>query len=158
MRYVYVFGLVVATVAAFGGQAARAQTDCESARCAVQAAIDQECPCTTASNHGRHVSCVAHVVNRLAKTQTVPTSCKGKITRCAARSVCGKSGFVTCQVPTDTCDLTTGTCVGDATIVCTTNLDCGSRCSTKRDAQHCADAGGTVGGGTSCCAACGTVP
>jgi len=70
MRYGYLFGLAVGAVVALGGQAVRAQTDCGSARCAVQAAIDQECPCTTALNHGRHVSCVAHVVNRLSRDNT----------------------------------------------------------------------------------------
>jgi hypothetical protein len=154
----YLFGVTVLALVASGGQTARAQTDCEAARCAVQTAIDQQCPCSTATNHGRHVSCVAHVVNQLAKDMTVPTNCKGKITRCAARSICGKTGFVTCQVPTSTCDLTTGTCVDDATIACSTDLDCGSRCSTKSSAQHCMDVGGTVGAGTTCCAACATTP
>jgi hypothetical protein len=157
MRYGHLFGLAAAAVVAFGGPV-RAQSDCESARCAVQAAIDQQCPCTTALNHGRHVSCVAHVVNQLSKDNTIPINCKGKITRCAARSICGKTGFVTCQVPLDTCDLTTGTCVSDSTIACKADLDCGSRCSTKRDAPHCTDAGGTVGAGTTCCAACATTP
>jgi hypothetical protein len=132
---------------------------CEAARCAVQAALDQECPCSTATNHGKHVSCVAHVVNRLAKDGTVPTNCKGKIKRCAARSICGKPGTVTCQIPQlGTCDTTTGTCVEDATIVCTSDADCviGSRCSTKHSADLCTAAGGSVGAGTSCCADCVT--
>jgi hypothetical protein len=78
-------------VAALGlnAVAAEALVDCEPARCAVQAALEAECPCTAASNHGRHVSCVAHVVKRLADEGTIPVNCKGKIKRCAARSVCG---------------------------------------------------------------------
>jgi hypothetical protein len=45
---------------------ARAKTDCEPARCAAQAAIIAQCPsCDDASNHGRFVSCMAHVVKSL---------------------------------------------------------------------------------------------
>ncbi len=136
---------------------ARAQTDCEPARCAVQAEIDMRCPCDDASNHGRHVSCVAHVVNALAKNGTIPNNCRGRIKRCAARSICGKPGFVTCQIPEiGTCDAIAGTCVEDSAIQCASDADCvlGSRCKTKHSADLCVAAGGTVGGGTTCCASC----
>ena len=39
----------------------------------------------------------------------------------------------------------------------TTDLDCGSRCSTKRTAELCTALGGVAGGG-SCCSACVTTP
>ena len=133
--------------------------DCEPARCAVQAAIDAQCPCAAASNHGRHVSCVAHVVKKLSDDGEIPIQCRGKIKRCAARSVCGKEGFVTCQIPvTGTCDLTTLTCVENATLLCATDADCvvATKCKTKRSADHCLASGGTVGAGTSCCASCTT--
>ena len=67
-----------------GGAFAQAERpDCEAERCAAQAAISQDCPaCSEASNHGRYVSCVAHVVKR-----TVSPGCRGKAIRCAARSV-----------------------------------------------------------------------
>jgi hypothetical protein len=135
-----------------------APTDCEPARCAVQAALDSECPCDQATNHGRHVSCVARVVNRLSKDGTIPINCKGKIRRCAARSICGKPGFVTCHLPTDTCDLTTGTCAGDATVACLTDVDCGSRCRVKRSADLCVERGGVVGASGTCCADCAATP
>src|SRR5512143_2045383 len=119
MRHAFAMGVI----ALMGLVApAVAQTDCEAARCAVQAALDTQCPCSAATNHGRHVSCVAHVVNQLSKSGTIPTNCKGKITRCAARSVCGKPGFVTCQVPQlGTCDTTTGTCVENSALPCLTD-------------------------------------
>jgi hypothetical protein len=138
---------------------ADAAIDCEPARCAVQAAIDAQCPCEAASNHGRHVSCVARVVRNLAKDGTVPTQCKGKITRCAARSTCGKDAFVTCQVPVvGTCDLGTGTCVGNPSLTCLGDADCviGSKCRTQSSAERCLARGGTPGAGTSCCASCVT--
>ena len=156
MRSIRMIGAVI-LVAAFAGSAAYAATDCEAARCAVQAALDAECPCTAATNHGRHVSCVAHVVKRLSADGTVPRECKGKITRCAARSVCGKEGFVTCQIPvTGTCDLGTGTCVENATLLCTSDADCviGTKCKTKRTSDLCLASGGTVGTSPSCCADC----
>jgi len=156
MRY----GLGVGIVALVGvaSHAGVAQTDCESARCAVQTAIDQNCSCTAATNHGQYVSCVAHQVKQLSRAGQVPTNCKGKVTRCAARSVCGKTGFVTCLLPIDSCDTTTGTCASNPAIPCTTALDCGSKCHTKSSATLCTAAGGTVGGGSTCCAACVTTP
>ena len=132
-----------------------APVDCEPARCAVQTALDQQCPCDAATNHGRHVSCVAHVVKRLAKDGTIPTNCKGKIKRCAARSICGKPGFVTCDFPTDTCDPVTLTCSGDPAVACAADVDCGFRCRIKRSAELCTERGGVVGAGATCCANCG---
>ena len=125
--------MILATAIAIGfptlGAAAR--PDCEPARCAVQLAIAAECTCETATNHGRYVSCVAHVVKRFSDQGLIPTNCKGKVTRCAAHSTCGKPGFVTCLIPTDTCDLTTGFCVDDPTIPCLTDVDCGAKCKIK---------------------------
>jgi hypothetical protein len=151
---------LLVTVAVVGlSTAAYSQTDCEPARCAVQAALDAECPCSVAGNHGRHVSCVAHVVKRLAADGTIPRNCKGKITRCAARSICGKEGFVTCQIPVlGTCDTVAGTCVENAALLCTTDAECviGSKCKIKRSAEQCASRGGTVGDSPTCCSSCVT--
>jgi hypothetical protein len=122
----------------------------------VQAAIAQECTCETATNHGRYVSCVAHVVKRLSQQGLIPTNCKGKVTRCAARSTCGKLEFVTCQIPTDVCDLTTGFCTKDPTLACLTDLDCGAKCKIKSSAERCTAKGGTVGTASNCCASCGS--
>jgi hypothetical protein len=99
---------------------------------------------------------VAHVVKRLSQQGLVPTNCKGKVTRCAARSTCGKPGFVTCLIPTDVCDLATGTCVDDPTITCLTDVDCGAKCKTKSSAERCEARGGTVSPAASCCASCGS--
>src|SRR5262245_50739178 len=141
--------IFVTTLIFLGGAAGplSAQVDCEAARCAAQAEINRQCPCTAATNHGRYVSCVTHVVKTLAANpDLVPPNCKGKVTRCAARSTCGKSGFVRCLFPTDTCDLATGTCTENPALACTTDLECGSRCSTKRSSDTCSAQGGTDGG------------
>ena len=140
------------------GRSLAAATDCEPARCAVQSAIDSECTCATATNHGLYVSCVAHVVRRLTGDGTVPNTCVGKVVKCAARSSCGKAGFVACHVPIDVCNIpagaAAGTCMGTPTLSCTTNLDCGSRCKVSKSADLCTERGGTVGAGASCCGSC----
>jgi len=147
--------LAAAIAIGFPALATAAKPDCEPARCAVQARIAAECPCETATNHGRYVSCVAHVVKRLSHDEgLIPTNCKGKVTRCAARSTCGKEGFVTCLIPTDTCDLTTGFCTNDTTLACLTDVDCGAKCKIKSTSDGCTSRGGVVGTATNCCASC----
>ena len=80
------------------------------------------CSCDGADNHGRFVSCVAHVVKDLVADGTVPVNCKGKVVSCAAKSTCGKPGFVRCLFPTDTCvvDPVTllGTCAENPALAC----------------------------------------
>lgn len=168
---------------------AAAADDCAAARCLVQQEINDTCSCDVKHdryNHGRYVSCVAHVVKRLADSGAIPTNCKGKIKRCAARSTCGKkAGFVTCQIPTDTCvlvsdtcdpgtltctadptrtcaadeDCTTGTCAADPALACSTDLDCGARCSIKSSAARCEARGGIVDPSkTTCCSNCSAAP
>jgi len=160
MNRVLLAGLVTL---AFVAPAAADKVDCEPARCAAQAAILRECPsCDGADNHGRYVSCVAHVVKRLVTDGTVPVNCKGKVVRCAARSTCGKPGFVRCLFPTDTCvvDATSGlgTCASNPTLACVTDLDCGSKCKTKSSSERCTTRGGFDAGSGSCCPGCGGSP
>ena len=161
--------ILLCAVAGFGlvgtvGQAVAAPPDCEPARCAVQSAIESECPClgvpggTASANHGRYVSCVARVVNGFAKDGDVPKNCKGKIKRCAARSVCGKEGAVTCLIPRlGTCDTSNGVCVENPALACTSDADCvlSTRCKIKRSAELCIARGGTVGTSPTCCPDCG---
>ena len=141
------------------GQARAAKVDCEPARCAAQKAIIEGCPsCDDASNHGRYVSCVAKVVKTLSDDGTIPGNCKGKVVSCAARSTCGKPGFVRCLLPTDTCVINPatglGTCEKNPALACVTDLDCGAKCKTKSSADGCTQHGGTLGGSGTCCAAC----
>lgn len=152
------FGLI-----GVGGQALADPPDCEPARCATQSGIESACPCfgvstgTVSANHGRYVSCVAHEVNKLAKSGDIPNNCKGKIRRCAARSICGKEGAVVCLIPRPgTCDTTAGTCV-ESGLPCTSDAECvETRCKVKRSADLCMEKGGTVDTtATSCCPGCG---
>lgn len=130
------------------------QPDCEAARCAVQTALASACSCDTAGNHGRYVSCVAHVVKQLSDAGRIPVNCRGAVKRCAAKSICGKPGFVTCQIPTDTCDQTTLHCLAQPTVACLVDADCGTRCKIKHSSDLCASAGGAVGTSSTCCSSC----
>src|SRR5690349_8783366 len=110
--------------------------DCEAARCTVQAEIDDACPCADAKNHGRYTSCVARVVNRLAREGTIPKKCRNQINGCAIRSTCGKrEGVVLCDQ------------AGDGV---------GGRCRPLSSAAQCEKRGGEIV--SSCCDTCGVAP
>ena len=105
---------------------------------AARAQVEAECDCAGSPSHGAYVSCAAGVANERANAEPalLPRYCKGAVKRCAARSTCGKPGFVTC---------------------CRTSSSGKTRCSTKRDGDHCvAPAGGSActGAFSSCCDAC----
>jgi hypothetical protein len=160
-----VAALLMAAAGAFA-QTVQPQS-CEDYRCQFQQMIEQSCPCTGNSNHGRYVSCVAHVINDLVD-QGLPTNCKGKLKRCAARSVCGKQDhdFHTCtRFEYGTC-LTTdtltgqGTCEHDPTIACTSDTDCvvSSRCKTMRGTERCNGPTDALDLSPTCCSTCTTAP
>jgi hypothetical protein len=151
--------VVLGTILATSIVSAASPIDCEPYRCAFQMEVNGSCMCTQdgASNHGQYVSCVAHAVKRIADRGDMPRNCKGKIKRCAARSVCGKPGFVVCNIVVPgACDLTTGTCLGDSERTCLTDAECATtRCKIKSSSDGCTNAGGTVAvGATTCCADC----
>src|SRR5262249_34689550 len=100
---------------------------------AARAAAEATCgPCDSAANHGAYVSCVAGVAKSRVTAVLLPKTCAGAVKKCAAKSTCGKPGFVTCCV-------TTGK---------------GPKCKLKKDAASCEAKGGTATltpGNTSCC-------
>jgi hypothetical protein len=105
-------------------------------RTAARRAIEDVCGCAAATNHGAYVHCVAHAANAQVKAGMLSKSSVHSITRCAARSTCGKSGFVTC---------------------CRTSAKGRTKCSIKHGAGKCrAPRNGTARTGTqaSCCDAC----
>jgi hypothetical protein len=59
-----------------------------------RAQIDAQCNCGEAANHGAYVKCVAQHVKAAVKMSTLPKTFAHPITMCAARSTCGKPGFV----------------------------------------------------------------
>jgi hypothetical protein len=136
-----------------------ARCDDPAAAEVVRARIASTCVCTAATKHGRYVSCVAHEVRDAVQRGELPTNCKGTVTRCAARSTCGKrAGFVTCCFArAGTCDA--GLCQ-DGTTPCLDASQCPAvtKCRTKSSADHCVVQGGTPGSGSCCDAVCSVTP
>jgi hypothetical protein len=115
-------GVLVLGVAQAGYAGCGAEPGDNQAVIDARAAADAQCDCATATSHGAYVSCVAGVANDRADNDLLPKNCKGKVKRCAAKSTCGKPGFVTCCVTTSK----------------------GPKCKLKRSEQACLDKGGTV--------------
>lgn len=159
--------LLLATIClALGlGSSARAQDttlSCEDYRCQFQQQLTDQCQCTSVRNHGQYVSCVAHIIKGLVDTG-MPVNCKGKLQRCAARSVCGKQdrGFQTCTTfEYGTCNidpvLLTGTCANDPLVACATNTDCvvSEGCKITRHPETCVGEGQFLDLTPTCCSTC----
>ena len=108
--------------------------------------VTTDCVCDRSDqptvNHGAYVSCAAAVANTRSKLEPsdpnyLPRTCKGIVKKCAAKSACGKPGFVSC---------------------CRPDGDSGFKCAAKSSAQACADKGGVADACSSCCDACGSNP
>ena len=100
---------------------------------AARAAVAANCDCAGALTHGAYVSCASAQATAVGSRTG---SCHGAVVKCAAKSTCGKAGFVTC---------------------CRTRATGVTKCSTKSDATRCtAPTGGSacVGSFASCCDAC----
>ncbi len=132
----------LAVAMAFGLLALSARSS--SARCdatgadaadvaAARAAVAAKCDCS-GPNHGQYVRCAADQ----ARLTLVNQQCRGAVVKCAAKSTCGKAGFVTC---------------------CRTNAGGVTKCSIKASATKCTSPKGgsaCVGNFPSCCDACST--
>ena len=107
---------------------------------AAREAVAATCPCASFTNHGLYVKCAKGVAAdqaNLPAPNNLPVQCKSSVTKCAAHSVCGKPGFVSCCIDTPK----------------------GTKCKSKKDEAHCTAKGGTVTGSattgcSSCCDAC----
>ena len=113
-------------------------SSCPDARAAaaVQAAVDSDCNCRGAKAHGAYVRCAVGVAKAALKAGRLPTTCKRAVKACAARSTCGRPGFVTC---------------------CRTHARGATKCSIERSAAACKPPQGgraCVGQRPSCCDAC----
>ena len=100
--------------------------------------VASQCDCANAPDHGTYVRCAADIASTDAGLDPMdpnflPSNCKGKVKKCAAKSTCGKLGFVTCCVTKNGAPV----------------------CKTKKDAEHCTAKSGTVGSCRSCCDSCG---
>lgn len=139
----------------------------------VDAAIEAECPCAGETigqdvtqpwrNHGQYVRCVKKYRNQLRKADCLDRAGLRSMSRCAARSTCGKPDRVVCCLSmVDTCSdpvpgdqLMEGICGDDADRPCDSEVDCTrTRARMKRTEEACLEAGGTVAGEGSLCTAC----
>jgi hypothetical protein len=134
------FGSVLALLFTVG----RAQAKCDPVAdaatiTAARAFVAANCDCATAPNHGTYVKCSAQNLKTFfAANPTANKTCKGQIQKCAAKSNCGKPGFVTC---------------------CKTNAKGKTTCSVPKDAAHCKaprNGSACVSSFASCCDACTT--
>jgi len=128
--------LAVAVLAAVPGMASAKRCDDTAAVADARADAAMQCDCATFENHGQYVKCVGEVAKTRASNGQLPTECKGEITRCAAKSTCGKPQAVTC---------------------CRVDRRGKVRCSVKKSADKCQPPNGgaaCVGATTSCCDAC----
>ena len=130
-------GVVLATSpSVWAAACALSPTDLQVKRGTYEAACAAMVPpegCATAGNHGQYVKCISQQASADA---TLPRSCHGAVVKCAAKSTCGKSGFVTC---------------------CRTNSAGVTKCATKRSNSACTppkNGRACVGTHPSCCDAC----
>lgn len=168
---VFVSCLVVASAAAGKGKP-------EPVTCPpdVGAALAETCPCSGKTlpnetvqpwkNHGQYVSCVVRFRNALRKAGCfTDDSVRRTLARCAARSTCGKSGFVlccftdagTCNDPTPGDGTVAGTCSNDPDTACDASEECATvHGRIAHDEASCTAAGGVNGGFGSVCGGCTT--
>src|SRR5262249_55722457 len=135
---------LAAAILSLAGSRARAtlidqgeiSAECQAARCAVQAQIDQACPCDSATSHVAYINCVLPLVIRL-----IPIQCQVQVFNCAVNSTCGLQGFQTCDFDA----------VGDG-VPDPDDIDPGI-CQIQKP-NICVAIGGTPTGTGSCCPIC----
>jgi hypothetical protein len=130
------FGIMLGAASTAAAAKCGAAPGDAAAVAAARAQVDADCDCAGATNHGSYVSCAAHVARDRANAGLLPKQCKGEVTKCAAKSTCGKPGAVTC---------------------CRTQIKKGvptTKCSIQKSAAACTSKGGCVGAFASCCDAC----
>ena len=83
---------------------------------AARAEVDRACPCVEYADHAAYVGCVAAEAAKRTGAHLLHRQCKRALLQCAAKSTCGKFGFVTC---------------------CRTTAAGVTTCRVTRDAAHC---------------------
>jgi hypothetical protein len=104
---------------------------------AARAAAEAACPCAAATGHGEYVRCTARAVNAAVTAGRLRPRCRAAVMRCAARSTCGRPGFVAC---------------------CRIGATGETSCGVRGSAASCTAPGGgsaCVSDASSCCDACG---
>jgi len=124
-------GIVVPLLLSIG--TARAACTDSAAVASARAAAELQCPCDKVRSHKSYVHCVAQAAKA---SGSLPKQCRAAVVKCARKSTCGETGFVTC---------------------CRTTATGSTKCSVKSsDAKCTAPKGGSACMGTvpSCCDSC----
>ena len=108
------------------------------AKATLRGAVEQECPCASATDRSAYLRCAKTVIAMAQSSQQVSGACAGAVKQCITRSTCGRPvGWVTC---------------------CRTTAAGRTKCSVKPSAAKCtAPSGGSSAcstGFASCCDAC----
>jgi hypothetical protein len=133
-------GVLVAVLVLLTRHAGLAACNDPAAFATARATTEQACAgmgtgCATATSHAAYVSCVAAQAKAAVKAGTLPKKCKNAVVKCAAKSTCGKSGFVAC---------------------CRTTKKGKTACGIKPSAKCTTPKGGPCPGSPlSCCDSCG---
>jgi hypothetical protein len=93
MRFMLGGVLTLSLLLPMGGLAAAKCHDDGNAVENARAQVEANCSCAEATSHGEYVSCAAGVTR---DAEGLAKNCRGSVKRCAARSTCGKPGFVVC--------------------------------------------------------------
>jgi hypothetical protein len=72
--------------------------ECEEARCRVDGALAEACPCESAASRKEYVRCVTLAANGLALLAQLPKKCRKAAVRCARKSTCGRFDRVACRL------------------------------------------------------------
>ena len=158
----------------FLGVPAAALADCPPD---IGAALAAQCPCGADShgqawkNHGQYVKCVVQFRNQLRHQGCLDKAAQRTIASCAARSTCGKDGFVLCcfydfsnTCVAGSCDTTVtnapACCSNDNTAACSVDSDCITATGPKisHSDTNCTGRGGFDVGTGSACSACPIPP
>src|SRR4029077_20082351 len=98
MKHVLTY-LLMSVLVALVPATTRATCTDPAAVAAARGAIDAQCDCAAATNHGQYVRCAIGVAHAQVRDHRLPWRCKRAVMQCAARSTCGTPGFVACCIP-----------------------------------------------------------
>lgn len=161
--------LAVACLVSVGTADARHSREPVPCPADVAAAVEAVCPCDGQAetgepwkSHGRYVRCVARFRNALRRAGCLAADDLREVSRCAARSTCGKANAVvcclydggTCTDPEPGDEVADGFCSNDSQRACDTDDDCSlvhARLMQNEDACYAIDGDALTG---SICSAC----
>lgn len=111
------------------------------------AALEEACPCASASNRREYRACARRAARLRMKEArgSILRVCNKTALRCIGRATCGVSGAVTCSAGAHVACIYTGRCTDDPAVSCTSSAECAGSCDFAGVAGGvCADDPGTA--------------